>query len=116
MATTPEGRVKTRCKRLLDAAGAFNFMPVSNGMGRMGIPDLICCLHGRFVGVEVKAGRGKPTLLQLKALREIAEAGGVALVINEANTDVLEECLRDITNARSNYSLFERPQKDLEQD
>lgn len=115
MAKTPEGAVKDRCKRLLSAAGAFHFMPVSNGMGRMGIPDLICCLQGRFLAVEVKAGKGRPTQLQLKALHQIDEAGGVALVINETNLDYLEECLRDITNARSNWRVFDRPQADLEQ-
>ena len=115
MAQTPEARVKAKCRKALTEAGAFHFMPVSNGMGRMGIPDLICCLQGRFIAVEAKAGRGKPTLLQLKALREIDEAGGVALVINEANIDVLEECLRDVHNARSNWRVFDRPQDDLEQ-
>lgn len=115
MATTPEARVKAQCRKALAAAGAFHFMPVSNGMGRMGIPDLICCLRGRFLAVEAKAGRGRPTMLQLKALREIDEAGGLALVINETNLDVLEECLRDIENARSNWRVFDRPQEDLEQ-
>ena len=113
---TPEGKVKAQAKRLLDAAGAFHFMPVSNGMGRMGIPDLICCLQGRFIAVEAKAGRGKPTLLQLKALRQIDEAGGLALVINETNLDYLKECLRDVRVARSNWRVFDRPQTDLEQD
>ena len=115
MATTPEGAVKKAALKLLASAGAFHFMPVSNGMGRMGIPDIICCLHGRFVAVEVKAGKGRPTQLQLKALRQIDEAGGVALVINETNLDYLKECLADVQQARSNWRIFDRPQKDLEQ-
>ena len=113
---TPEGKVKAHAKRLLDAAGAFHFMPVSNGMGRMGIPDLICCLQGRFVAIEAKAGKGRPTALQLKALRQIDEAGGLALVINESNLEYLKECLQDVGAARSNWRVFERPQTDLEQD
>lgn len=116
MATTPEGAVKKAAKKLLDAASAFYFMPVSNGMGRMGIPDIICCLDGRFIGIETKAAKGKPTMLQLKALAEIHNNGGLALVINETNLDYLKECIANVREARSNYQLFGRPQTDLEQD
>ena len=112
---TPEGKVKAQCRKLLAATDAFHFMPVSNGMGRMGIPDLICCLHGRFIAIEAKAGKGRPTQLQLKSLRQIDEAGGIALVINETNLDYLKECLQDVHNARSNWRVFDRPQTDLEQ-
>lgn len=106
MATTPEGAVKRAIKKRLDAAGAFYFMPVSNGMGRMGVPDFVCCLQGRFIGIEAKAGKGKPTALQIKALMQIDAVGGLALVINETNLDYLEECLCHVGQARSNYSLF----------
>ena len=112
---TPEGKTKAACKHILAAAGAFYFMPVSNGMGRMGIPDLICCLHGRFVAIEAKAGRGRPTALQIRALRQIEEAGGLSLVINETNLDYLQECLSNVRTARSNWRVFERTQTDLEQ-
>jgi hypothetical protein len=114
MATTPEGAVKKAARKIIDASGAFSFMPVSNGMGRMGIPDIIGVLHGRFLAVELKAGKGKPTLLQLKALRQIDEAGGLALIINETNLDYLQGCLCDVRQARSNYKLFERPQETLD--
>ena len=38
--STPEGKVKEAIKRLIKAAGWYWFMPVSNGMGRHGIPDI----------------------------------------------------------------------------
>lgn len=108
MATTPEGKVKKAVKALLDAAGAYSFRPVSNGMGAMGVPDVIGVLRGRFIGVEVKAGKGKPTELQLQALRRIHEAGGLALIINETNLDYLSACLEKPRSAESNYHLFVR--------
>lgn len=74
-------------KKLLKARGIWHFCPVSNGMGAHGIPDFICCWNGRFLGVETKApGRRNNTSgLQELQLRGIAEAGGAALVIDDAS-------------------------------
>jgi hypothetical protein len=45
-----------------------------------GCPDVLCCLGGRFVGIEVKRGGGIATDKQLSALDAIRRAGGVAFV------------------------------------
>lgn len=80
---TPEARVKDAVKKVLTAHGVWYFMPVSNGMGRHGIPDIICCAGGRFVAIECKAGKGRTTALQQRELERITEAGGAALVVND---------------------------------
>lgn len=51
--------------------------PYSTG----GIPDICVVVEGRFVGIEVKRPfLGKPTALQEKAIKQIREAGGTAVV------------------------------------
>jgi Holliday junction resolvase len=85
MAMTPEVKVKQRVTALLKAAGAYYFYPVTGGYGSSGVPDIVVCHNGRFIGIECKAGKNKPTKLQEKNLRDIAAAGGTALVINETN-------------------------------
>ena len=94
MALTPEGRVKARLKKHLDAMGIYNFSPVQNGMGRAGIPDIIGCYEGRFVAFECKAGKGKTTALQDRELAAIQTAKGLAFVINEHNVDNIKELLQ----------------------
>lgn len=59
-------------------------MPIQNGMGRVGIPDFVCCHHGRFMGIEAKAPGAKPTPNQLKVGQDIIDNGGVWLVIHNA--------------------------------
>lgn len=49
--------------------------------GTAGIPDIICCIGGKFYGFEVKTERGKPTALQEATIRKIQAAGGVAMVV-----------------------------------
>ena len=46
-----------------------------------GVPDLLCCLDGRFVGIEVKADDGEPSELQIWTVKQIRKAGGVAVVL-----------------------------------
>ena len=48
--------------------------------GQAGIPDIICCIGGRFVAFEVKTEKGKTTVLQEVTLRKIRKAGGTAEV------------------------------------
>lgn len=86
---TPEGKVKKKVQQILKDRGAYYFSPVTGGFGRSGVPDIVACYHGRFIGIECKAGSNKPTALQLKNLEDIKQAGGVDLVINEDNIDLL---------------------------
>lgn len=95
MALTPERKVKNKVVALLKAHSVYYFFPATYGLGRSGVPDVVCCVRGRFLGIECKAGANKPTPLQLRELAAIQEAGGISLVINENNIDVLEALLNE---------------------
>lgn len=90
---TPEAKVKKVVVQQLKDMGAYYFYPVTGGYGRSGVPDIVGCYQGLFFGVECKAGKNKPTPLQEKNLKEISEAGGLALVINEENMRMTRELL-----------------------
>lgn len=96
---SPEGAVKARVKKLLVEFGAWYFMPVSNGMGRHGIPDVIACLNGHFLAVECKAGKGRTTALQDRELATITSAGGLTLVVSDVqeSQDILRATLARLT-------------------
>lgn len=89
MAQTPEAKVKAAVRKLLTELGVYYFAPASNGMGRSGIPDIICCVSGKFFAIECKAGKGKTTALQERELSAIREANGVAIVVYEGEMDVI---------------------------
>jgi len=46
--------------------------------GTAGLPDIICCIEGRFVAFEVKQPSGKLTKLQETAIQRIQRAKGNA--------------------------------------
>jgi len=80
---------------MLKQRNAYYFYPVTGGYGSSGVPDIVACLNGHFIGIEVKADLKKrgPTELQKKNLRLIAESGGIALVIDANNLDDLKDVL-----------------------
>ena len=49
--------------------------------GTAGIPDIIICFKGRFIGLEVKAKGRKTTVLQQITINRINKAGGTAVVV-----------------------------------
>jgi hypothetical protein len=88
MAKTPEAKVKAKIKDILKSYRAYYAMPIGTGYGSSGVPDFLVCLNGEFLAIEAKAGRGMPTALQEKNLKQIREAGGRALVINEESLEL----------------------------
>lgn len=82
---TPEAKVKKKVVAVLKQHDAYFFYPVTGGYGRSGVPDIIACYNGRFIGIECKAGTNKPTPLQEKNLTDISNNGGIAVVVNENN-------------------------------
>lgn len=86
---TPESKVKKQVKEILKNLGAYYVMPVTSGYGNSGAPDFLVCIQGKFIGIECKSGKKKPTALQLKNLNLIDKAGGWTFVINEENVSSL---------------------------
>ena len=95
MAMTPEAKVKAKVVKLLKEAGVYYFYASTHGFGRSGVPDLVCCMSGRFIGIECKAGKNKPTPLQEKEMAAIRDAGGTTLVVNEDNINDVKELLNE---------------------
>jgi hypothetical protein len=83
--TTPEGKVKWAVKKLLAKQGVWFFMPVSMGWGKQGIPDFVCCINGKFWGIECKAESKLTTALQDKCIQAIRDAGGGVFIVDGVN-------------------------------
>lgn len=92
---TPESRVKALCKTVLKTEGWWHYMPMQNGMGVVGIPDIIACKNGQFLAVETKApGKRKNTTAnQDRVLGELAAAGAWVIVVDDVEQliDFLEK-------------------------
>ena len=47
---------------------------------KKGVPDLLVCIRGTFVGIEVKTPKGTATPLQEWNLESIRKAGGYSFI------------------------------------
>jgi len=97
MATTPEGKVKKAVRDFLNKKGCWYYQPVQNGMGRVGIPDFVCCYRGTFIAIETKAPGKLSTVTpnQQRVMEEIKAHGGLAVVADSIDSliplfDILE--------------------------
>ncbi|MGG3987713.1 VRR-NUC domain-containing protein [Bacillus smithii] len=75
-----EKQIENQIKRYLDSIGAY-YLKVHGSMYQpAGIPDILACINGRFVGIEVKRPHGVVSALQKANIQKIETAGGVAFV------------------------------------
>ncbi len=100
MAMTPEAKVKKKAAKVLKEFGVYYFYPATGGYGKSGVPDIVCCYKGLFLGLECKAGKNKATELQKMNLEQIKEAGGIALIVNEDNVMQLHALLTKLGDKR----------------
>ena len=83
MAKQPESKLVKRLQKLIKDEGGcfFKIHGGDNPFQAVGIPDLLCCIYGQFVGIEVKMPGEKLRPMQRVALGEIYRAGGIAAVV-----------------------------------
>ena len=110
---TPEGKVKKKLLDFLKSLGGdcFYYMPVQNGMGQSGIPDIMAIIKGVPFAFECKATpKQHPTVLQAYALDRIHKARGVAWVVDCENVELVknsaEIIAESIINNASNYADY----------
>lgn len=67
-------------RRYLTSLGSdvFFFKEHGGPYGTAGVPDIICCYKGRFLGLEAKLPGGRLTELQKRSIERIHAAGGIA--------------------------------------
>ena len=81
-----EKLLTTKIREYLKSIDGLWFYKHHGGQfGTAGTPDIIVCYQGRFIAFEVKAEKGRLTLLQAIVLRKIESAGGIAKVVRSVD-------------------------------
>lgn len=94
MAKTPEKIVKDKIVSILKSEDVYYFFPATHGFGRSGVPDIVCCVSGKFLAIECKANGNKPTALQIREIESIRRNDGVAIIVDETNWDMVRGLIR----------------------
>lgn len=88
-----EGTLVAKIKKYLIKNGAYCENIWGGGFQAAGIPDIIACYKGVFLGIEVKLDYNKPSEIQKAKLKLINNAGGIGIVAYSIDdvTEVLKE-------------------------
>lgn len=97
-----EKNFENRLKKFLEDEGCWFVKFFANAYTKSGIPDLLVCCNGYFVGVEVKAPNGKPSELQLWNIEKIKESGGIAMVLYPKDFDDFKKLIYQLKEGERN--------------
>jgi Holliday junction resolvase len=93
-----EKTVETKIKEYLFNNGIYHFKVHGSKFMPAGIPDIVCCFNGSFLGIEVKRPGAKNEQSEQQKVHErnIVKAGGTYLLV-----DSLEEVV-DYVESKTN--------------
>ena len=93
----PETKFREKVDAFLDSIWAWHESIQQKAI--RGTPDKLCCIHGKFVALELKASeKATITVLQRHKLKEIFENGGYAYLVYPENFDEIKANLITLTN------------------
>jgi hypothetical protein len=79
-----ESKIQRQILDYLDTVPCLYVIKVITASTR-GVPDLVICYRGRFIGLEVKSTLNKATQIQMWNLLRITGAGGIGAVVRSVN-------------------------------
>lgn len=96
-----EKNFENHIKAYLKRYSCYHVKFFANGFTKRGVPDILACINGYFVGIEVKSDAGKPTDIQLHNVDQIRKSGGYAWVVYPSGWDKLKELINRILDGKS---------------
>lgn len=108
-----EKAFEQKVKVFLKDKGCWVLKTWSNGIQREGVPDLLVCCNGFFIGIELKAENGHPSDLQLWNVDQIRNAGGIAIVLYPNHFEAFRRMIEDLISDDFGHEDWYWIQKDL---
>jgi Holliday junction resolvase len=80
-----ETKLQRSIQKYLNNIGAYEFKVHGSIYMKAGIPDIICCYNGLFIGIECKVGNNKMSQLQEAHKNQIIKAKGIHILAYSLN-------------------------------
>ena len=104
-----EAKIQKAILDYLKSLGVWCWAFKASICNERGVPDIICCYRGRFVGLEVKTARGKPSAIQRAQIRRIRSALGKAKVVRSVKD--VREVFREMDDDEDDDDEQDDPQE-----
>lgn len=94
-----ETKLQQKCQRIIRNYGGYCFKNNGNMFTEAGRPDLVACVKGKFIAIELKKEGKLNEVSEAQKIvgKKIKDAGGIWLATDDA--DVVEALMMRLTNA-----------------
>lgn len=99
-----EKNFENKIKQYLKDHNCYFVKYFANRMTKVGVPDILACVNGHFVGIEVKSSTGKPSELQIHNVKKINECGGFAVIVSPEQWDYLKIFIGTLKNLNVDHA------------
>lgn len=90
-----EAQFQSKVIKFLSDHHIYNVKVWGGGYQRAGIPDILACVNGHFVAIELKTEVGRTSKLQDHNITRIRESGGTAIVLRPSGFERFKEWIRE---------------------
>lgn len=70
------------------------------GFQKSGIPDLLACINGIFISIELKASTGRPSDLQKMNTDRINKSNGIGVILYPKGFEEFKELVEGVINCK----------------
>lgn len=103
-----EKNFENKIKRFLTDNGIWFVKYFANRMTKTGVPDILACVNGHFVAIEVKASNGHPSELQIWNRGKIREAGGISIVLYPEQWDMFVDLIETLIDNNHYEAVYKQ--------
>lgn len=82
--------------KMIESPVGWFFKVWGGGYQKSGIPDLLICVNGIFIGCELKAVNGTPSELQEKNIKMINQGNGIGIILYPQGFDDFKEIVKGV--------------------
>lgn len=110
-----EKNFENKIKQFLKNNGCWFVKYFANRMTKSGVPDILACVGGFFVAIEVKASGGHPSDLQIWNRDKIREAGGIAIILYPEQWEDFKLLITDLQDFPEQIKTIQEEQKTFDE-
>ena len=91
-----ENNITKRIKDFLKSKDIWHVKYFANAFTSVGIPDILACVKGHFVGIEVKTDVGRLSEIQKYQAEQLKKSGGLWYCVRPSNFDDFKQDIEKI--------------------
>lgn len=76
------------------------------GYQKAGIPDLIICVNGIFIGCELKSSTGEPSELQKKNIKIINKGNGIGIILYPEGFEQFKNIVKGVIKCKDHIPVL----------